>query len=349
MHPCQLCWPDGPRVSCLIRSGWVAQRPDRRAVLHAGAGRVAPGDPPLLPSSRCDVHLWTTAAWAAVGIPLSSAALGMPRERSDRWSGRAERAGGTCRLCRPTVPRSAAERASEASVRRTTVARFPYALSFLAALHTVPRLERKRKPGTSGETACTPWTRTPSLHPRSGCTGHDVSPGHRTIWLYSTLADRGNAVRVPLPLPREARAGTRTGPLPKRQRRRAQPGASHFAPCCRRRFSRGAQRSSHSATSSRQAVENSVVPAPGQHRGAVIASTVMHRSARRPQHLMPPPSQRRRSGPRLAPRPRPGAPVLRSQGTRIRAGSMHHVALARRPARCSWAQQKRRSPERDRR
>jgi hypothetical protein len=114
-------------------------------------------------------------------------------------------------------------------------------------------------------------TRTPPLHPRSGCTGHVVSLGYCCFWLYSRFADRGNAVRVLLLLHSEARAATRTGPRTKRQRRRAQPGHSPIAPCCRRRIRRGAQRSSHTATMSRQAVDNPVVTALHRLFGALVA------------------------------------------------------------------------------
>ena len=114
-------------------------------------------------------------------------------------------------------------------------------------------------------------TRTPPLHPRSGCTGHVVSLGYCRFWLYSPFADRGNAVRVLLLHHREARAATRTGPRTKRQRRRAQPDHSPIAPCCRRRIRRGAQRSSHTATMSRQAVDNPVVTALHRLLGALAA------------------------------------------------------------------------------
>lgn len=66
---------------------------------------------------------------------------------------------------------------------------------FIAVTLTVPRLERQRRPGTSGETGRAPLTRTPLHFPRSGGTGQPVSPGQHTNRRYDDFTEGGNAVR----------------------------------------------------------------------------------------------------------------------------------------------------------
>ncbi len=163
------------------------------------------------------------------------------------------------------------ETGAKRRVRRTAVARFPY------ALFPSCRSSRCSTAGALAEAwnirGNDPYTLDPYTpsHPRSGCTGHVVSLGYSCFWLYSPFADRGNAVRVLLQLHGEVRAATRTGPHTERQRRRAQPGHCTVTLCCRRRIRHGAQRSSHTATPSRQAVDNPVVTALHRQVDALVA------------------------------------------------------------------------------
>ncbi|QWF85724.1 hypothetical protein HUW46_09204 [Amycolatopsis sp. CA-230715] len=91
----------------------------------------------------------------------------------------------------------------------------------------VPRLERRRKPGTSGKTPLTPRTRTPRTSPRSGCTGRGVFPGYHAFWVYGLLVVRGTGERVRFWHPREGRVGTRTGCV-RCPRRRARVNRRRF-------------------------------------------------------------------------------------------------------------------------
>lgn len=118
------------RSPCGIRSDWAAQRTGRRAVLLGRAGRAAPGDPPPSCTICRVVHLWTTAAGQAVGILLSSAALGIAGRERQRPDGPVSAAnGGTRRLCRPTRPgaqrRDRAERGSEGPCCQVPLCPFP--------------------------------------------------------------------------------------------------------------------------------------------------------------------------------------------------------------------------------
>ncbi len=119
------------------------------------------------------------------------------------WACRAQRGegapatGGTRRLCRPTRPRSAAERPSEARVRRTRVARFPYALFGFRLLFHVRSvsggLERWYIRGTR-------WyvpVRTPCHLARSACTVRCCFPGHGPLEVCALIGARGTAVRMP--------------------------------------------------------------------------------------------------------------------------------------------------------
>lgn len=116
-HPCQLCWPDGPRwcitpsVSVLIaqRSVWV------RLLWISGFSRVSPRA-----AEGCEEPVQLEAG----GIP-NRAPVGLWRGGVSEASERDE----TCRLCRPTRLGAQRRDRSEAEGPQDRVARFPYALS----------------------------------------------------------------------------------------------------------------------------------------------------------------------------------------------------------------------------
>ncbi len=118
------------------------------------------------------------------------------------WACRAQRGQGapatvgTRRLCRPTRPRSAAERGERSDVFRARVARFSYALFFSAFCSTSGALAEDWNAGVSGEIVGTYrsglWVILRGARVRSGA----VSPGLGPLMLFALIGARGTAVRM---------------------------------------------------------------------------------------------------------------------------------------------------------
>src|SRR5699024_4124733 len=120
-------------------------------------------------------RMWTAAARAGVEFPSQgtrSGPLGISPQGAPATEGSGERSESEKPVgyADQHVSERSGETGAQRRVRRTVLSGLLMPFSFIAVTSTVPRLERQRKPGTSGETIRTPLTRTPPPHPRSGRT-----------------------------------------------------------------------------------------------------------------------------------------------------------------------------------
>lgn len=139
------------------------------------------------------------------------------------------------------------ETGAQRRVRRTAVARFPYAL-FLSCrpfrCSTAGALAKAWNTRGNGPYTLDPYTPTSSAQRVYGSRRLPWSSRHLAVRPFCRpWQRRTGASSAPFRARCEARADTRTGHRTKRQRRRAQLGHRIIAPCCRRRLSHGAKRS----------------------------------------------------------------------------------------------------------